>query len=226
MITGLYITFQPLELATWPADQAPRYQRSQFKASYGATLELIKAELHRIGVEDAVIELDLTEREVRRDGLPRADARPRSPRVRLSFELEGVGPLQYPCASYDDYRANLRAIGLTLEAQRAMDRYGATRRRQQYTGWKALPGGGAVVTGAMTVEQAASCIVTWAGGDTNRIIKDPAEYRDAYRRAAKATHPDTNGEQFQDDFMRLQEAKRVLDKHHHPGAGGYSGGAS
>lgn len=203
-------TFRPLG-ADWLHDGKESYECCRFRAPYSKTLNDLRYELGRFGVSEAVIELDLTDREIRRDGLPRSDARPQSPRVRLSFNHPALGSLQYPCDTYGDYRDNLRAIAKTLEAQRAMDRYGATRLNQQYAGWKALPSG-RTIEQAMTVEAAAAFIVTLCGGATTLIISSASYYQHAYRRAAKATHPDTGGDE--SEFKRLQEAKRLLHQHH------------
>lgn len=211
------ITFRPLDLVTWPPDQKRHRRNSQFKTGYTKVIAQVRDELRRIGVCQAVLELDITENEIRLDGMPYANAKPRTPRVRLSFELEGVGPLQYPCDTFTRFDDNLRAIGLTLEAQRSMDRYGATRRSQQYTGWKALPGGDTLQP-AMTSDDAAALIVTMAGGDTGEILQDPEIFKRQYRRAVKVCHPDRWGPDFTKDFQRLQEAKRVLDTYHGAGS--------
>ncbi|QDU33786.1 hypothetical protein KS4_18430 [Poriferisphaera corsica] len=92
-----------------------------------------------IGVRDAIIEADVTENQIRNDGLLRSTARINGERVRLSFVHPAAGPLQYPCDTYNDWRDNLRGIVKTLSAQRAMERYGAVRQHQQYRGWAALP---------------------------------------------------------------------------------------
>lgn len=203
-------TFRPLG-ADWLDDGKDTYESCLFRSTYTRTLYDLRRELDMLGVSEAVIELYLTDHEIRRDGLPRADARPTSPRVRLSFNHPALGQLQYPCDTYSDYRDNLRAIAKTLEAQRAMDRYGATRLNQQYAGWKALPSGGSLQQ-AMTVEDAAAFIAELVGSTKGMIIEKPSYYQFSYRRAALATHPDTGGDE--DQFKQLQEAKRVLHKHH------------
>lgn len=205
--------YRPLDHSTWVNDGRRNYKSCRFRSSYKNTMDLLRKELRALNVRRAVVETDITEGEIRLDGLPYANAKPRSPRVRLSFDLSGIGPVQYPCDTYDSWQDNVRAIAKTLEAQRAMDRYGATRHRQQYTGWKALPGGTTHEV-AMTPTSAADLIVTMAGGIASEIVRDQGVYRTKYRMAVKACHPDTNGEGFTDSFKKLQEAKRVLDKHH------------
>lgn len=95
----------------------------------------------RIGARDVVLEADLRARDIRADGWPRPDAKPSSPRLILLFTHPVVGGVRYPCDRYSAWETNLRAIALSLQALRAVDRYGVTRRGEQYTGWKALGSG-------------------------------------------------------------------------------------
>ena len=101
-------------------------------------MNLLKHELERLQASNVVIEMDLTEVDIRRDGLPRNNARPTTPRVCLSMDSP-YGPLRYPCDTFLSWQDNVRGIALALEALRKVDRYGVTKRGEQYTGWKALP---------------------------------------------------------------------------------------
>ena len=216
-MSNVEITFRPLD-GGWVSDGKETYDNCRFRASYSKTISDLKHELSRLGVRECVIELDLQESDIRLDGLPRATARPDQPPVRLSFHHPDIGPLQYPCDTYDNWKDNVRAIAKTLEAQRAQERYGATRRHQQYAGWQQLPpGGSAVVQTAMTVEQAASFLNRAAGSPTSDrdLMTVAANAQLAYRRAAANLHPDRGGDAQQ--FTQLQEANRVLDQHHSEG---------
>lgn len=94
--------------------------------------------------------------------------------------------------------------------------YGVTKRGEQYTGWKQLPGG-TPMSAPMTVEAAAKFLAEhgnqslielggWANLARPQYV---AEREHAYRAAARRLHPDAGGNT--EDFQRLQEAKRVLD---------------
>ena len=215
-------TFRPLDNATWQPDGRDQYKSCQFKASYAQTMKDLRDELRRIGVKEAVIEADVGERGVRLDGQLRADAKPASPRVRLSFTHPGVGPLQYPCDTYSDWKDNLRAIVKTLEAQRAMDRYGATRNKQQYQGWKQLTGkvmelGAATPEPLMPLNEATETIIHFAGERVEPTLQATigrtfSVYRAMYRDAVRKTHPDAGGNP--DDFKKVLRAKTALDLHH------------
>lgn len=133
---------------------------------------------------------DVSESDIRVDGQLRASARPASPGIILAFESRH-GPLKYASDTFDDWQANVRAIALGLEALRRVDRYGITRRGEQYTGWRQLTSGPAAT---ITPDEA-------------RAIFD--EYPGGWREALKATHPDHGGDP--ERFRRVQEARALLE---------------
>lgn len=202
-------TFRPI--VTWPGATTPRRSRSRFKAPYSRTVDDLDRELHHLGARDVVIELALDESEIRRDGLPRSTARPRHPGVVLSFNSKH-GPLRYPCDTYDRWEDNLRAIALALAALRAVDRYGVTRRAEQYTGWKALPSGNGDL---QTREAAAQWMSEQAGRfqkawSAQGILADEDHAKFVYRFLAGKLHPDVNqGDDAQ--FKKLQQCRKLLE---------------
>lgn len=202
-------TFRPLHV--WPQPPTPASDRQSghaFKAGWQSTLSLLEHELRQIDARDVVIEIDVEERDIRNDGWPRADARPRSVGVVLSFRHPEIGPLRYPCDRFGTWQANLRAIALALEALRKVDRYGVTRRGEQYTGWKALP---ASTQPVMTTEQAAHRVAKYSGYLAGEIVRDAEIARNAIRQAQAETHPDRGGSA--DAFALIGEAKRILTAH-------------
>lgn len=117
--------------------------------------------------ERALMLIDLPAQHFRRDGLPRADRSAYSPGVVLTFHSGKLrAPLRYEVATYDDWRDNVRAIALGLEALRAVDRYGVTRSGEQYQGWKQL---GAGTVGEGDPERGRE-LVERAGGDVKRAL--------------------------------------------------------
>lgn len=204
-------TFRSIE--AWPGERTRNRQGSRFKANYSRTLQLLERELAHLRARNVVIEADADPSEIRLDGQLRANARLRGPGIILSFDSK-FGPLRYPCDTFTTWQDNLRGIALALEHLRAVDRYGVTRRGEQYTGWSKLPPGGSM-TVAMTTEQAATFMDEHdptGEGWTEDILHDVDFYRAIYRNVARALHPDTGGTT--EDFQKLQEAKRVLDRHH------------
>lgn len=130
--------FRPL---VWTGARTPgavRRSRWTFKASWSDTLDLLARELEMLGARDIVIEADFEEKDLRLDGMPRANARqPLFPGVRIAFESK-YGPLVYATDTHAFWQHNVRAIALGLQSLRAVDRYGVTKRGEQYTGWKEL----------------------------------------------------------------------------------------
>lgn len=209
------LTVRPL--GTWPGDKLARDPvRSNFKASWGATCALLARELKLVATTSTVLQLDVDERAYRRDGLPRADARVGYWGVILSFEHVVAGPLSYPCNRFDDWQDNVRAIALSLEALRAVDRYGVTRSAEQYRGWRALPPS---TDTPLTAAEAGRIIVAEAGdffsaedrreGAADDVVCDPDMRTAAIRAAIKRTHPDAGGNA--DAFHRVQRARKVLE---------------
>jgi len=202
-------------------------EHSQFTATWADTLEILERELWHLDAEHVVVEVDVPERGVRIDGQLRSDAKAASPAVRLAFDSQH-GPLTYATDRFirpswqqkgarEHWQHNLRAITLGLEALRKVDRYGITRRGEQYAGWKALPSGSGdaiAMPTAMTVEDAARLVLSAAdepaayAGD---VIAQPEVRKMMVRRATLRTHPDHGGDRAAWD--RLQHARAVLDDH-------------
>lgn len=203
------ITHRPIQ--AWPGELTGWQSRrtSNFKASYTTTLELLDREVFYLGADRAVLQLALTERDIRNDGLPRAQARPSHPGVILAFDST-YGPLQYATDAFTTWQDNLRAIALGLEALRKVDRYGITRNGTQYTGFRAL-----MASTALDVRDAACTLAAftddeWKWDDLLVEVGTLGKEwtRQAYRTAAKRRHPDVGGSH--SDWLRLEEAYRLL----------------
>lgn len=207
----MHYEFRPID--TWPGDLTPAGARkySPFKADYGDTLDLLDRELWHLNARDVVFEVALLPADIRLDGRPRANARPAAhPGVVVSFGSIH-GPLRYACDAFRNWQANLRAIALGLEALRKVERYGITKRGEQYTGWSALPPGSiAAGPSAMTLDEAIAFLHEHTGPDAGWWDHDDPDAVDrAYLVAAKKLHPDAGGDA--ELFKRLQQAKAVLD---------------
>lgn len=195
-------TYRPLVWAgpRTPADQ--RRSRYQFKAGWSNTLDLLDRELAQLDASEVVIEADFREQDLRVDGMPRANARqPEFPGVKISFNAPGIGRVEYGTDTYELWQHNVRAIALSLEALRAVDRYGTTTGRQQYTGFKAIGATPAVakLTAAVARDTLLALVGEVDGDNTDRAL---------YRRAVKVAHPDHGGTRAAWD--QLQAIKAVL----------------
>ncbi len=203
-------------LTSWPGDMTTVRRHTPFKASYSDTLRLLDGELVHLKARQVVLQVALPEQEIRLDGKPRANARPAHPGIVLAFE-SSKGPMQFPCDTFTSWDANLRAIALSLEALRKVDRFGVTRRNEQYAGWKALPQSAGEVVGVdrAAVALVELCLEVSAPAPpflASRIKEEPDYWRHVYRSAAAYFHPDRGGDQAK--FVRLQELRQIIDAHH------------
>lgn len=176
-------TFRPID--EWPGDHKDPV-RSPFDSTWSATLDLLHRELRQLKAEQIVIQIALREDQIRIDGWPRSGATPTHPGVILAFNSKH-GPLKYSTAKFRTWHDNVRAIALGLEALRKVDRYGITKRGEQYSGWKALPAGGD--TEITEIERGRALIEDHRGVNA----------------ALRATHPDHGGAPA--DFRAVQAAR-------------------
>lgn len=204
---------RPISDRTW-FRPAPARERSRFTAPWSDTLDLLRREFEHLGGRRLVIEIDVREQDLRVDGTLRSNARPPgSDAVVVAFESTH-GPLLYRSDLYDAvawgakgaaaWQHNVRAVALTLESLRAVDRYGATRSGEQYRGFKQLPPGSGVAPSGMTTELAITIIETEADH-----FWDDREAGDIVRRAKGFAHPDrNNGDRSR--WNAVDEAEQVL----------------
>lgn len=186
-----------------------KHERSRFDSTWTATEQLLLAEVRHLRGRDLVLEVDVQEHHIRLDGGLYANARPATPAVRVAFDSMH-GPLTYATDRFTGWQDNVRAIALGLEALRKVDRYGITKRGEQYAGWKALPAGSDGAASRMTNDEARQVFRAAAGIHvTNGELDDPDERRAAHRRARAAAHPDRhNGDRTLWD--QVEQAAKVL----------------
>lgn len=202
---SLTYTFRPLQWAGPVTPTGSRRSRYTFRAGWTDSLTLLEHELDHLDARRVVVEADFREGDLRIDGMPRANARqPEFPGVRLAFDSRH-GSLAYATDAYEFWQHNVRAIALSLEALRAVDRYGVTKRAEQYTGWKAIGSGPGtpMPSGSMSTDEAAAFLRDQSS------LPPSAELRAHYRLLALRWHPDRDsGDPAK--FLRLQQAKEVL----------------
>lgn len=110
--------------------------RSQI--SFDRARSLLIAELDRLKARDIVLSTNV---ELRNDGQPRASAvgRRMDPGVAVYFTLKGRQMVMATDA-YDSLPANLRSLGLAIEALRQLERHGGgTMMERAFAGFTALP---------------------------------------------------------------------------------------
>jgi hypothetical protein len=143
----------------------------------------------------------------------RANAKVGFPGVRVAFGSKH-GPLTYATDAYEDryygdppaWQANVRAIALSLQALRAVDRYGVTSRGEQYVGFTPI----AATAAELTVDQAAELLAEMTGQrwTARQILTSPDALSQAYRAAAALHHPDRGGDPA--EFDRITKARDLI----------------
>lgn len=164
---------------------------SRFDSPWHATVDTLARELRALDAHNIVVELDITDADLRIDGIPRANARLARDGVRISFDSKW-GPLRYETGEFIGWQENVRAIALSMEALRKVDRYGVSKRGEQYRGWRQLPTGTDPADAIQTRDQAQALIDSHGG-----LVA-----------AIKATHPDHGGDAT--EFRKVMRAKELL----------------
>jgi hypothetical protein len=213
------LRFVPLDLKAFPGGaRETRRASTVFSSTYARTLDRLEHELGMLGAIDIVVQAGYSRADLRNDGWPRSSAKPAHPAVVVAFRSRKSGEeYSFPCDTFTSFEHNLHAIAFTLEALRAVNRYGVTRGHEQYKGFAQIEA--PPDTKRWTVDEAAAWLAGRHGVDPGKILADPGSYREAYRAYARRTHPEAN-EAAAQEWHRLQDAKRLLDAHHGGGAGG------
>lgn len=187
--------FVPIQ--QWPKKPTPSWQRrsSQFRSGYNDTLSLLEAELGKVNGKDILIQLYMEPKDIRGDGWPRAGRRPKEPGVILTFRRQQE-TVSMPCDRFVDWEDNLRAIALSLQALRAVDRYGVTTSGEQYRGFVALPAASELVD--------VDVLALHSGVARHDLEAAFSTLKQAYVLAVRKVHPDAGGSQ--DEFMAVRKA--------------------
>lgn len=179
----------------WPVAWPRTTERewSRFGVTFAAARDHLLAQLALMGAADVVISSNV---EFRRDGLPYANRpEPDDPGVAVYFVRDG----RAQCIPVDRWRKvkdNIRAAGLTVEALRGLDRWGAKHLVDAaFAGFAALPESVGVVSDDWWV-------VLGVARDAS-----PETIRQAYRRLAGEHHPDRGG-----DTERFIALRRAYDR--------------
>jgi hypothetical protein len=225
--------FQIRSLGPWDRPiTKPRASSARFRAPWDDTIGLLISEVEQLDGSLIVVQVDADPADIRRDGMLRARATVCFPGVKVSFESKH-GPLTYATDAYEDglyygqmpgWQANVRAIALSLQALRAVDRYGVTHTGEQYRGWSQITA--APAESEMTPDEAARVLADATGvrpefvrgfadllaDRTFVAAESKTEARAAinklYRNAARTAHPDHGGNA--DVFRLITKARDVL----------------
>jgi hypothetical protein len=194
----------------WPGKPGVKPKHSLFKIQWTKVERMLEREIRHLGGRDVELAVDIRRMgDFRADGMLRADARPVTPAVIISFKNRDNVRLQFPCARFTFWQDNVWAIARALEALRKVDRYGVTQGDAQYAGFKAIGAGSApVLQKVMTAGDAAEVLAKYCPFPA-RVIYDEASVATVAIQTAKArTHPDAGGTA--EEFQRVSEAAVVL----------------
>lgn len=123
----------------WKRTQAGSRRRATFQQGLAAARDGLVRQLELLGAANGMITSDLP---VRADGLPYADGRASDPGVAVWFVLDGKERV-FACDKWIGHAANMRAIALSIQAIRGLDRWGASDLiTRVFAGFNALPPGG------------------------------------------------------------------------------------
>ncbi|MBC6496087.1 molecular chaperone DnaJ [Microbacterium sp. 4-7] len=204
-------TMKVAPIREWPGELSRNRSRSLFKAGLVDTLDLLDREIWhlcdtRSQRESAELLIAIPAGALwRQDGRPRAHAAAEHPGVIFSLESKH-GSLSYPCDTFTTWQDNLRAVALALEALRKVDRYGVTKRGEQYRGFLAIEAT-AAPSGFSTATEALRYLREVSGIPADLYEPPEAHMPRVIRAAQRRAHPDTGGDSATFQRVSLAEAK-------------------
>ena len=214
---GGEMTRQPFPLQ-WPTGMLrtppAQRERSRFKVTVFEAVFDLKRELDLMGARHVVITSDLP---TKQDGSPYSTGSCDDPGVAVYFVLHGA-ERAFACDRWDRPAANLRAVGLTIQSLRAIERWGSAGMvTQAFAGFAALPAGESAPNPASTPQKR-----TWREVFQFHVVNangNPALRANAldiirarYKALIRKAHPDAGGtnEAAAELNVALQEAERDL----------------
>lgn len=173
--------------AGWPRTSPGHRKWGNFGQSTRArTINGLLDELRKLGAQNVVISSDLR---LRNDGLPYSNQRePDDPGIAVYFDYN-KRPMVFACDSYNRDWKNIRAIALTIEALRGIERWGASDMMERaFTGFAQLP----------------QSEPWWLILGFESPPNTESEIRARFRELSKTLHPDVGGSH--EEFCRMQQA--------------------
>lgn len=182
--------------AAWPRSKST--QPAQFKVTMGEAVQQLYEELDRLGATNVVVSSNMR---LRLDGRPLASQnRMEDEGVAVYFTYNGAQQC-IPCDKWATVKDNVRAIGLTVQALRGLERWGAKEMvTAAFQGFKALPE--TIIMGEHTARAWWEVLQVAQTADWDVIEA-------AYKRLLHKTHPDTGGSDFavQEVINAFKQAK-------------------
>lgn len=197
-------------VVAWP----PGWKRATYRrrAAFGPkTIARASAEIHyelkRIAAANVRIDSDLR---TRKDGAFISDQRlPDDPGVVVYFTLPNGRKVAMPCDKWDRPEHNLWAVAKTLEAKRAVERWGCASMDAEYEGYAALPSGDKAADDAAAASLGFAIIKELPPNEILGVLPnaDADTINGAWRAKAARLHPDRPG----GDAAQFQRATKARD---------------
>jgi hypothetical protein len=169
----------------WPKTEAgKRESGARFqKVTVAGALQSLYEEVRRLGGKNVVLSSNYT----------LGNTNPKESGVVAYFDYDGKN-VAMPCDRWNRIEANVRAIALTIEAMRGMERWGAKHMiRAMFSGFTAL-----------NEKTGPSC---WDVLGLEPHSQTEHSVNSAYRSKLREAHPDTGGNA--DAFRQLTEAREM-----------------
>lgn len=181
----------------WPRTEPHRRVRARYTVEFEKARRELTRELVRLDARNEDLAVLSTNIPIRKDGHPYASyPKITDPGVAVYFWRDGKQHV-IACDAWVLVKDNIRAIGLTIEALRAMERSGASGILERaYQGFEALPAPGGE-DDWRTVLQVPGC-------------RDLNEANHAYMKLRGNHHPDRGGKA--EDFYRINRAIAAAEK--------------
>lgn len=181
---------------SWPVGYKRTRTRtpSRFSQTGEKAQQFLRTELHRLGASGLIVSSNCV---VRNDGLLYADmtnAKLEDPGVAIYFRYKGKD-VSMCCDTYEKVWENIYALGKSIEAIRAIERYGVSEFLERaFTGFKELP------------FQTEAVIITWCSvlGVNEKATQD--EIRTAFRKLSMKYHPDNKETGSAEKFIQIKAA--------------------
>lgn len=184
----------------WPEGQPrTKYRRgAAFKVEFVQGRDEMLHSLDLLGAKNVIVSTNIP---IRSDGLPRGGIEPTDPGVAVYFDRRVNNELVafvIACDAFSKVRWNIRAVGGTVDALRAIQRYGATSMLEQaFRGFAALP-------------EANRSKPWWEVLGVSQSA-EPSAIRRAYLELTSIHHPDRGG-----DHLRMAEINRAFEEAQRP----------
>jgi hypothetical protein len=166
----------------WTRTHRDDRRASAFQVSFARARDHLLRSVRLLGGVDVIVSSNIA---LRRDGLPYANqGEPADPGIAVYWTQDNQ-PRVMACDCWRTTRDNLRAVGLTVDALRAIERSGATQLLERaFTGFAALPAN-AGDNGAPDWREV-FCV-------SRDAVLNRAQLDQLYRSLAKHAHPDLTG---------------------------------